>query len=134
MKSEYSEATPYIQENTFTIHLNKHKNKIEYNSIQQKELFLWMATASENAICEVMKRINPSPYKKLMGPEKSRLHALLVAADIQRRTDLNGVRLSVQSLSPMEQGRRPVGKPYTPKERTIGSITGRGGVASVVRV
>lgn len=40
-----------------------------------------MASASESALYEVMKSINPAPYKKLMGPDKARLHALLVAAD-----------------------------------------------------
>ncbi len=104
MKSEYSESTPYIQENISTIHLNKHNNKIEYNSIQKKELFLWMATASENALCEVMKRINPAPYKKLMGPEKSRLHALLVAADTVRSTlDRTGRKNPDRDLARMEE-------------------------------
>ena len=51
-------------------------------------MFFWMASAPENVLCEVMKTINPSPYKKLMGPDKARLHALLVAAD--------GVRAALQ--------------------------------------
>ena len=45
-----------------------------------------MANAPENILCEVMKGINPAPYKKLMGPDKARLHALLVAADTVRTT------------------------------------------------
>jgi hypothetical protein len=40
-----------------------------------------MANAPEDVLCEAMKRINPAPYKKLFGPEKARLHALLAAAD-----------------------------------------------------
>lgn len=45
-----------------------------------------MARSSEITLCEVMKSINPAPYKKLMGPDKARLHALLVAADHVRST------------------------------------------------
>lgn len=43
-----------------------------------------MANAPEAVLCEIMKAINPAPYKKLMGPDKARLHALLVAADTMR--------------------------------------------------
>lgn len=40
-----------------------------------------MAGASESVLHEVMKGINPASYKKLMGPDGARLHALLVAAE-----------------------------------------------------
>jgi hypothetical protein len=86
MKKEHDEETAYNQKNSLVIHFDKHTDKVEYNSIQKQELFSWMAKASENTLCEVMKAINPAPYKKLMGPDKARLHALLVAADRVRST------------------------------------------------
>ena len=81
MNNDKIENTPYNSKNSLIIQVTKQNTKIEYNSIQRRELFLWMASASESALCEVMKSINPAPYKKLMGPDKARLHALLVAAD-----------------------------------------------------
>ncbi|CAK7049973.1 MAG: hypothetical protein DELT_00999 [Desulfovibrio sp.] len=86
MKKENEETTPYNSENNLAIQLTKQKTKTEYTSIQRRDIFLWMASASESVLCEAMKSINPSPYKKLMGPDKARLHALLVAADQVRST------------------------------------------------
>ena len=86
MNNHKTENTPYNSENSLIIHVIKQNTKIEYNSIQRRELFLWMASASESALYEVMKSINPAPYKKLMGPDKARLHALLAAADSVRAT------------------------------------------------
>lgn len=60
--------------------------KGEYSAIQRNKIFVWMANASDDALCEVMKHINPAPYKKLFGPEKARLHALLAAAERVRAT------------------------------------------------
>ena len=45
-----------------------------------------MANAAEATLLEVVKNINPSPYKKLMGTDGARLHALLIAADAVRAT------------------------------------------------
>lgn len=45
---------------------------------------MWMASASEQVLCEIMKNLNPAPHKKLMGPDKARLHALLLAAESVR--------------------------------------------------
>lgn len=45
----------------------------------------------ENILCEVMKRINPAPLKKLLGPDKARLHALLASAEaVRSATELTG--------------------------------------------
>ena len=86
MKKENEEDIPYNSKNNLDIQLTKQKTKAEYTSIQRRNIFLWMAYASESALCEAMKSINPSPYKKLMGPDKARLHSLLVAADQVRST------------------------------------------------
>lgn len=80
------ESTAYIEENNVEIQLIKRDYKIKYSAIQRQDILLWMANASEDILFEVMKSINPSPYKKLMGPDKARLYALLVAADKVRRT------------------------------------------------
>ena len=86
MKNKNEETTPYNSENNLDIQLIKQNTKIKYTSIQRRDVFLWMASASEPVLCEAMKSINPSPYKKLMGPDKAKLHALLVAADQVRST------------------------------------------------
>lgn len=64
-----------------SIHNSERIYKGEYSSIQRGNILVWMANASEEALCEVMKHINPAPYKKLFGPEKARLYALLAAAE-----------------------------------------------------
>ena len=86
MINRNDESRTYNSENSHSIQLTKQENKSEYSSIQRRYLFLWMDEASESALHEVMKNINPSPYKKLMGPDGARLHALLVAADTVRAT------------------------------------------------
>ena len=68
-------------ENTDSLQFTEQKYKGQYNSIKKSELFYWMANAPENVLCEIMKRINPAPYKKAMGADKARLHALLVSAE-----------------------------------------------------
>ena len=86
MKSNKNENIPYDSENSLAIQIIKQNSTIEYSSVQRRELFAWMASASESALCEVMKSINPAPYKKLMGSDKARLYALLVAAGHVRST------------------------------------------------
>ena len=98
------ERTPYNSKNNFKIQLAKQNNKIEYTSVQRKNTFLWLASVSESTLCEVMKSINPAPYKKLMGPDKARLHALLVAADRVRSTLERTVRKNPdRNLGPVEE-------------------------------
>ena len=63
-----------------------------------------MAYASESALHEVMKNINPSPYKKLMGPDGARLHALLAAADKVRSVlERTGRKNPDRDLSRLEE-------------------------------
>jgi len=96
-----------ISENNFILHNNEHIYKIQYKSIKRQELFYWMAVASENILCEVMKRINPAPYKKTMGPDNARLHALLVAADTVRSAlERTGRKNSERDLEHLEESHR----------------------------
>ncbi len=77
---------PHNSEHIVITQYGEQKNTIRYNTIKRKELLVWMANASEKALFEVMKGINPAPYKKLFGPEESRLHALLASAEQVRNT------------------------------------------------
>lgn len=81
MKNSNSENLQYKSEYKGNEQIHHTSSKIGYSSVQRKSLFLWMASASEQVLCEVMKSLNPAPHKKLMGPDKARLHALLVAAE-----------------------------------------------------
>lgn len=66
-------------------------------------MFFWMADAPESVLCEVMKSINPAPYKKIMGPDKARLHALLVSADrVQSALELTGRKNPDRNLARLE--------------------------------
>lgn len=91
MENKNREYIPYNSENSDGIQYDIRKNKVQYSSIKRKELLAWMAMMPENVLCEVMKDINPSPFKKTMSRDMARLHALLVAADRVRsaleRTD-----------------------------------------------
>mgnify|MGYP003623575595 CR=1 FL=1 len=63
-----------------------------------------MADASESSLHEVMKNINPSPYKKLMGPDGARLHALLKAAEqVRSSRELPGRRNPDRNLARLEE-------------------------------
>lgn len=68
-------------ENIDNVQSNEQDYTRQYNSIKRSSIFFWMADAPENLLCEVMKRINPAPYKKTMGADKARLYALLVSAE-----------------------------------------------------
>ena len=66
-----------------------------------------MSNASENVLLAVMKNINPSPYKKLLGPEEARLHALLAAAEQARNTlERTGRKNQERDLSLLEDSHR----------------------------
>ncbi len=94
----------YNSENNVNIQLSRQKDKSEYSSVQRKNLFQWMSSASEQALCEVMKAINPAPYKKLMGPDRARLHALLAAADqVRSALERTGRKNPDQNLSRLEE-------------------------------
>lgn len=104
MQNSEGRNKTYTQEHNSIIQVNKQKYKDEYSSIQRKELLHWMSNSSESALCEVMKAINPAPYKKLMGPDKARLHALLAAADHVRSTlERTGRKNPDQDLSLLEE-------------------------------
>lgn len=104
MQNCEDKSKTYIPENNVSIQNQKHTYKTEYNSIQRKFLFHWMSNASEAALCEVMKAINPVHYKKLLGPDKARLHALLVAADrVRSRLERTGRKNSDRDLSGLEE-------------------------------
>lgn len=104
MQDDKNNYLPYKEENTHTIQLSKHHCKIEYSLIQRKKLFFWMADASESVLCEVMKSINPAPYKKFMGPNKARLHALLVSADrVRSALELTGRKNPDRNLARLEE-------------------------------
>lgn len=68
-------------ENTDILQFNEQNHKVQYSSAKKKDLLFWMANAPENVLCEIMKGINPAPYKKTMGADKACLHALLVSAE-----------------------------------------------------
>ena len=62
-----------------------------------------MASAPEETLCEVMQRINPSPYKKLFGLELSRLQALLAAAEqVKEALELTGRKNPERDLEKLE--------------------------------
>ena len=86
MDKVYEDNLSHNSENTITIHYTEQNNKTRYSSIKRKELLVWMANESSVVLCEVMKNINPSPYKKLFGPEEARLQALLASAEQVRNT------------------------------------------------
>ena len=94
-------------ENTDSLQLTEQKYKEQYNSIKRSELFLWMASAPENVLCEIMKRINPAPYKKIMGTEKARLYALLVSAEeVRAALKLTGRKNPEHDLGKLEATHR----------------------------
>ncbi|MCC8194395.1 MAG: hypothetical protein LIP28_07095 [Deltaproteobacteria bacterium] len=91
-------------ENSICVQTSEQKNKRQYSSIKRQELFFWMANTSEKILCEIMKAINPAPYKKIMGPDLARLHALLVAADeVRSALKLTGRKNSEHDLNRLEE-------------------------------
>jgi hypothetical protein len=104
MNNNKNENSPYNSEDSLAIQITKQHTTIGYNTIKRRELFVWMASASESALCEVMKGINPAPYKKLLGPDKARLHALLVAAEHIRSTlERTGRKNPARDLGAVEE-------------------------------
>ena len=94
-------------ENSNNLQFDEQKYKEQYSSIKRSELFFWMSNASENVLCEVMKRINPAPYKKTMGPDKARLHALLVSAEeVRDALNVTGRKNPERDLGKLEATHR----------------------------
>ena len=106
-------------EHTVNLRIGKHEYKTPYSSIKRQELFYWLANASENVLYEVMKSINPAPYKKTMGPDKARLHALLVAADnIRSALECTGRKNTERDLGRLEESHRlNLALSWKPKQR-----------------
>lgn len=107
IKNENTNISPHNSENIIKKYSDEQKYKIRYSSIKRKELFIWMANASEKTLCEVMKSINPSPYKKIFGPEEARLHALLAAAEqVQNTLERTGRKNPERDLNLLEETHR----------------------------
>lgn len=51
-----------------------------------KELLTWFASVPFETRLEVMRRLNPKPFRKTKTPEEARLYALLAATDEVRKT------------------------------------------------
>lgn len=51
-----------------------------------KDLLAWFAAAPSETRLEVMRRLNPKPFRKMGSPEEARLYALLASVEEVRKT------------------------------------------------